>query len=538
MACDAPLGSSAQGFRKVDTDRWEFGNDNFIRGRKDLLKEIHRRKALASGPGSGSIAVPPASTLVQTHNAAVELQSGFLYEEVESLNRDKNVLMMEMVRIRQQQLQVTDQRMRDIETGLEQTESRQQAIITFLQKVAQNLGLLTSMFAAAQSVWSLSEPSNGNKKRRQFHKVDANPEDPAACGDEEEHGDHEMVSYNAVAHDFSEDFMRQFSDLVGNAGGASVGSSLNDINSLDNLEGLKENGTESAVAVPDLELDHLDSGGVGSPIFTMQVSGGPTTSTAISQNASSFSLKPGQPPLVVATKTVPNHRCARSPEVPTPGLPSVVAIPSRAASSGPAAPMVLPLHPSQIHPIQRVPKVPTDPLALVSGPAALGPPSFVPMAVPTSIGPQIPSPDMEAAANPGVDKLLKATQIRTTSVPQSMAMEFGATLPPDVLLSAGAMLPSISEEVAPSEDLGLPFHLFQHLATLGTGELLPDDPLKNDYLLQQLFELANKPGHRDEWDGRSGLSCLHDCHMTRGPRGCRMWYEGCCLTGAPQTWLS
>lgn len=39
-----------QGFRKIVPDKWEFSNENFKRGRKDLLTEIRRRKSVNPSP--------------------------------------------------------------------------------------------------------------------------------------------------------------------------------------------------------------------------------------------------------------------------------------------------------------------------------------------------------------------------------------------------------------------------------------------------------------------------------------------------------
>ncbi|KVI02685.1 heat shock factor protein HSF24-like [Cynara cardunculus var. scolymus] len=54
------------GFHKTVPDKWEFANQYFKRGRKDLLIEIHRRKTVAppkgKSDGAGDSASPPSSS--------------------------------------------------------------------------------------------------------------------------------------------------------------------------------------------------------------------------------------------------------------------------------------------------------------------------------------------------------------------------------------------------------------------------------------------------------------------------------------------
>ncbi|XP_057511804.1 heat shock factor protein HSF8-like [Actinidia eriantha] len=148
------------GFRKVDPDRWEFANEGFLRGQKHLLRSISRRK-----PAHGHGNQPPQQPHAQSSSvgACVEVGKFGLEEEVERLKRDKNVLMLELVRLRQQQ-QTTDNQLQAMVQRLQGMEQRQQQMMSFLAKAVHSPGFL-AQFVNQQNE-SNKRITEGNKKRR------------------------------------------------------------------------------------------------------------------------------------------------------------------------------------------------------------------------------------------------------------------------------------------------------------------------------------------------------------------------------------
>lgn len=66
------------GFRKIVPDKWEFANDNFKRGRKELLTEIRRRKTVTSTPSTnqaGAGKSMPAANPTSPANSGEDLGS-------------------------------------------------------------------------------------------------------------------------------------------------------------------------------------------------------------------------------------------------------------------------------------------------------------------------------------------------------------------------------------------------------------------------------------------------------------------------------
>ncbi|KAJ0051678.1 hypothetical protein Pint_03479 [Pistacia integerrima] len=148
------------GFRKVDPDRWEFANEGFLRGQKHLLRGISRRKP-AHGHGHQQPQQPHGQN--SSVGACVEVGKFGLEEEVERLKRDKNVLMQELVRLRQQQ-QATDGQLQTMVQRLQGMEQRQQQMMSFLAKAVQSPGFL-AQFVQQQND-SNRRITEANKKRR------------------------------------------------------------------------------------------------------------------------------------------------------------------------------------------------------------------------------------------------------------------------------------------------------------------------------------------------------------------------------------
>ncbi|CAL9053802.1 unnamed protein product [Musa banksii] len=144
------------GFRKVDPDRWEFANADFLGGRKHLLKNIKRRRGVAQSSG-------------QQHGsgACVELGMFGLEAEADRLRRDRNVMMLEIVKLRQRQ-QSSRAQLVEMERRMQGTERRQQRTMAFLARALKSPTFIRELVLRGQQQRQLG---GAGKKRR----LPANP---------------------------------------------------------------------------------------------------------------------------------------------------------------------------------------------------------------------------------------------------------------------------------------------------------------------------------------------------------------------------
>lgn len=140
MFCD-------QGFRKIDPERWEFANEDFVKDQKHLLKNIHRRKPIHSHSH-------PQGSMVDPDRAVLD-------EEIERLSQEKATLEVNVLRSKQQWSAAKFQ-LEDLKQRVDNMEQRQNKLLTTLEKAFENPTFAEILARKIESM----DFSAYNKKRR------------------------------------------------------------------------------------------------------------------------------------------------------------------------------------------------------------------------------------------------------------------------------------------------------------------------------------------------------------------------------------
>ncbi|XP_010442980.1 PREDICTED: heat stress transcription factor A-9-like [Camelina sativa] len=109
------------GFKKVDSDRWEFANEGFQGGKKHLLKNIKRRRSKSKcNKEASTTGLKKAET------------------EAESLKEDQNCpIRLEVLKLKQQQEESQDQ-MVTVQEKIHGVETEQRHMLSFCAKLAKD----------------------------------------------------------------------------------------------------------------------------------------------------------------------------------------------------------------------------------------------------------------------------------------------------------------------------------------------------------------------------------------------------------------
>jgi heat shock transcription factor, other eukaryote len=155
-----------QEFRKIDSERCEFANEEFIEDQKHLLKNIHCRKPIHSHSH------PPGS--------AVDPEREALEEEIEKLSQEKNSLEFRLLNATVD-VESTKFQLDVFEQLLDGMEKRQTSLSNFFEKALQNPTLLDhvrrnieSMDAAAYNSLIVNHYNLSMEFENAFHQEFSN----------------------------------------------------------------------------------------------------------------------------------------------------------------------------------------------------------------------------------------------------------------------------------------------------------------------------------------------------------------------------
>ncbi|CAM8982182.1 unnamed protein product [Rhodiola kirilowii] len=108
-------------FRKIDSDKWEFANKGFVRGKKHLLKSIQRRKSPQMHQGIG-------------FGGSLEVGRAGFEDELNKLREERKILTHEVAKLQIKQ-DGTAQHMELVNQRIQVAERKQKQMVTFLFKL-------------------------------------------------------------------------------------------------------------------------------------------------------------------------------------------------------------------------------------------------------------------------------------------------------------------------------------------------------------------------------------------------------------------
>ncbi|PKI37036.1 hypothetical protein CRG98_042569 [Punica granatum] len=136
-----------KGFRKIDPERWEFANEDFVKDQKHLLKNIHRRKPIHSHS-------QPQGTTLDSERATCD-------EEIDRLTHEKSTLQAKLSKLKNQQSMGKVQ-IEELTDRVGKMEQRQDELLAFIEKAIQNPTFIEHLARRIESF----DLSAYNKKRR------------------------------------------------------------------------------------------------------------------------------------------------------------------------------------------------------------------------------------------------------------------------------------------------------------------------------------------------------------------------------------
>ncbi|KAI3871981.1 hypothetical protein MKX03_020292, partial [Papaver bracteatum] len=154
------------GFRKVDTDRWEFAHEAFLRGQKHLLTNVVRKK---TSNNKNSYSAYPC--MVQAEE-------------------EQEVLLMEVGRLRREQ-EILNEEVEAIDKRLRTAERRPQQMLAFLSKVVNDPEILTRMVQEKEAKNAIFK-----EKKRRFVLSAASSSSTSTLGDYEHESEN---NYQSIA---------------------------------------------------------------------------------------------------------------------------------------------------------------------------------------------------------------------------------------------------------------------------------------------------------------------------------------------------